>query len=216
MKREIRKKSVVPVYGLAGVWLIYCLLLPLYRPWHFLILIALGIAAYAGLSKLFPGKTIYVEVPEEPVSTGVAEFDKLLEEGRKAVHEMKRLCASINKPNVCGKINEIIDVTERIFNDLRDDPSDYQQIKRFSDFYLPTTIKLLNAYDRLSDVGSVHIEGENIGGTLTRIEDILDKTLQVYRKQLDALYANEALDIKTDITVLENMLKREGLAGKDF
>ena len=70
-------------------------------------------------------------------------------------------------------------------------------------------MKLLNAYDRMSGQG----EGENVSATLDRIRDILDTTAAAYRKQYDALFANEALDIETDITVLESMLKREGLAG---
>ena len=57
---------------------------------------------------------------------------------------------------------------------------------------------------------------ENVSGTLKRIEDILDTTVAAYQKQYDALFANEAMDIETDITVLESMLKREGLTGKDF
>lgn len=208
--RKIRKKSVVPVYGLAAVWGVYCLFFPLYKPWHFVLLIVLGAAAYAGLSALFPGKT---ELVEEPETTGNEEVDKLLEDGKKAVSEMERLRGTIKNPQVRAKIGDIMDVTGKIFKTLKDDPDDLPQVRRFAAYYLPTTLKLLNTYDRLGSVGS---DGANISSTLTRIEDILDKTLEGYKKQLDALYANEALDIKTDITVLEGMLKREGLAGKDF
>ena len=55
------------------------------------------------------------------------------------------------------------------------------------------------------------IRGENIGGTIRRIEDILDTIVAAYEKQLDALFADEALDIETDIEVLDGMLSREGL-----
>jgi 5-bromo-4-chloroindolyl phosphate hydrolysis protein len=218
MMREVRKKSPVPFYGLAAVWLIYCLFLPLIRLTDFLILIGCSAGAFAVLSILFPGKTEYVKEPEKPVSTGNAEIDALLLEGQKAVDEMNRLKGSIKSDKVCSRVTDIVDVTERIFKDLLEDPDDYRQVKRFSDFYLPTTIKLLHTYDRMGSIGMVgeNFAGENITGTMTRIEDILDKTLEGYRKQLDALFANQALDIETDIVVLENMLKREGLAGKDF
>ena len=86
-------------------------------------------------------------------------------------------------------------------------------IKRFSSYFLPTTIKLLNAYDRMSDI---NVDGENISATKKRITDILDTTVAAYEKQYDALFANQALDIETDIIVLENMLKKEGLSGRDF
>ena len=94
-----------------------------------------------------------------------------------------------------------------------DDPNDYKMIKRFSNYFLPTTIKLLNAYDRMSEI---NIDGENISATKQRINEILDTTITAYEKQYDALFANQALDIETDIIVLENMLKKEGLSSSDF
>lgn len=211
--REIRKKSSVPIWGLAAVWLLYCLFFPLYQFWNFAVLIILGAGTWAGLSVLFPGKTEYVKEPEKPVSTGNAEVDALLEEGRKAAGEMDRLRNSIRDTDVCRKIWELTEVVGKIFKALQDDPKKLRQVRRFADFYLPTTLKLLNAYDRMSGVGEA---GENIAGTLQRIDAILDTTLAGYRKQLDALFADQALDIETDIVVLEDMLKKEGLSGKDF
>ena len=214
--REVRKKSVVPVYGVGAVWVIYCLFFPLYRLWHFIILAALSVVVWLVLSKLFPGKTELIKEPEpepEPVTTGNPEHDALLREGETAVSEMKRLRQSINEPELQSKIDRLTELTEKIFNDLIDDPSDYKMIKRFSSYFLPTTISLLNSYDRM---GSVGVEGENISQTKARIKDILDTTITAYEKQLDALFANQALDIETDITVLENMLKKEGLSGSDF
>ena len=214
--REVRKKSVVPIYGVGAVWVIYCLFFPLYKLWHFIILAVLSVAAWLVLSKLFPGKTELVKEPEpepEPVTTGNPEHDALLREGETAVSEMKRLRESIKEPELQAKIDRLTELTEKIFNDLIDDPSDYKMIKRFSSYFLPTTINLLNSYDRM---GSVGVDGENISQTKARIKDILDTTITAYEKQLDALFANQALDIETDITVLENMLKKEGLSGSDF
>ncbi len=208
--KEIRTKSVAPIYGLAGVWLVYCLFFPLYKLWHFAILGILGAGAYALLTLIFPGKTEYVE---EPVTTGNPDIDALLAEGTRATSEMARLRDSIRNAEVKRKIDDIIKITDQIFKDLLHDPADYRQVKHFADFYLPTTIKLLNAYDRMGSLGSM---GSNITGTMERIETILDTTLEGYKKLLDALYANQALDIETDIVVLKNMLKKEGLAGKDF
>ena len=146
--REVRKKSVVPIYGVGAVWVIYCLFFPLYKLWHFIILAVLSVAAWLVLSKLFPGKTELVKEPEpepEPVTTGNPEHDALLREGETAVSEMKRLRASIKEPELQAKIDRLTELTEKIFNDLIDDPSDYKMIKRFSSYFLPTTINLLNS-----------------------------------------------------------------------
>ena len=78
------------------------------------------------------------------------------------------------------------------------------------DYYLPTTLKLLNAYDRASAAG---ISGENVDATKAKVEGMMRTIVAAFEKQLDALYGAEALDISTDITVLEQMMAREGLAG---
>lgn len=211
--KTIKKPSVIPIYGTALIWALYCLIFPLYRLSDFCILIGVGAVSYAVLKKLFPGRTETVEVPPEPVTTGDEETDALLREGEAAVEELRRLRGSIRNPQVCGKIDELIELVDKIFKDIIEDPEDIPQVRRFASYYLPTTMKLLNAYDRMA---SQNVSGDNITGTMQRIEDILDTTVQSYRKQLDALFANQALDIETDITVLESMLKREGLSGKDF
>ncbi len=214
-KKTVVKRSAVPIYGVAAVWAIWCLALPIYSLWHFLLLIAVSVGIYFALSKLFPGKKTVVDVPApepEPVSTGNAEADALLREGELAVKELRRLGTSIREPSVRSRVEEIASLTDKIFKDIIEDPEDIPQVKRFAGYYLPTTMKLLNAYDRMSGEGA----GENVSGTLKRIEDILDTTVAAYRKEYDHLFANEAMDIDTDITVLESMLKREGLTGKDF
>ena len=211
--KEVRNKSVAPLYGMAAVWLIYCLVFPLYRPLHFLLLIIAGAAAYTVLSLLFPGKTEYIREPEKPVETGNTEIDALLREGERAVSEMRVASARITDAQVNKKVEEIIRITDKIFKNVLDDPSDYRQVKRFSEFYLPTTIKLLHAYDRLGRSG---VEGENITGTIKRIDEILDTIIDSYKKFFDSLFENQALDIETDIRVLESMMKKEGLYEKDF
>ena len=60
-------------------------------------------------------------------------------------------------------------------------------------------------------MGSLGVEGENISGTMQRVENMMDTIVKAFEKQLDALFGSEALDISTDITVLENMMAREGL-----
>ena len=211
--REVKKKSVVPIYGIAVVWALYCLIFPLYKTVHFMLLACIAISVYVLLTVLFPGKTEKVEIPQEPERTGDEKIDALLAEGETAVLEMRRLNDTIMGDILKEKIDEIIFVTDKIFKDLLDDPDDYEQVKRFAGYHLPTTIKLLHAYDRF---GSSGVTGENVTGTLERIDTALDMILESYKKLYDSLFENQALDIETDIRVLESMLKKEGLSGKDF
>ena len=209
--REVKKGSPAPLYGAAAVWALYCLLFHPYRPIHFLIMIVLAVAAYFVMNKLFPGHTEYVEEPTEPVSTGNEEIDALLRQGDEAVAEMNKLKTVIKSDEVRTKITTIADLTDKIFKDLVNDPADLPQVRRFASYFLPTTLKFLNSYANMEAEG---VAGQNISGTMTRIENILDTTVSAFQKQLDSLYANQALDIETDITVLEGMLNRDGFGGK--
>ncbi len=211
--REIRKKSVVPVYAVAAVWLLYALFFPLYLLWHFILLIIIAILVYVLFSKLFPGKIIKVKEPEKEKSTGNPELDAIIREGKTAIKEMGRLYTSIPEPSVKSRIMEIMNISEKIIKNAESDRRDIPMTRKFLNYYLPTTIKLLHAYDRMYAQG---IDGDNISGTMSRVEDMLDTIVKAYKKQLDALFAHEALDIETDIQVMDGMLRREGLKDKEF
>ena len=211
--KKVKKASPIPLYGTALVWAVYCIAFPLYKPSHFILLLLLSAGVFILLTKLFPGRTITVDAPRETVSTGSAEGDKLYNEGQAAIAEMELLRSSIENPAVRAKIESLIHITQKIFDDIVQDPGDIPRVKKFAGYFLPATIKLLNSYQRMSTQG---IDGENISSTLKRIEDILDTAISAFEKQLDALFADQALDIETDIDVLEAMLKREGLSNKDF
>ena len=142
------------------------------------------------------------------------EIDPIIQEGNRALSEMGRLYMSIKDTEVRQKINELMRITDKITQDAIADPSDIPQIKKFMNYYLPTTIKLLNAYDRMSAQG---IGGENLDKSMKNINEMLDAAIVAYKKRLDSLFENQALDIETDIEVMNTMLAREGLSGnKDF
>ena len=210
---EIKKKSVLPLYGLAVSWVLYCLIFPLYKTWHFVVLVCVGALVYIILLKLFPGKVELIEIPQEPERTGDEKLDALLVEGETAVDEMRQLRAAIPAGAIVTKADELIDITDKIFRKLLVEPKVYDKVKRFSNFFLPTSVKLLTAYNRF---GQSESEGENITSTMERIESALDMTLDSYKKFYDSLFEEQALDIETDIKVLETLLKRDGLLERDF
>ena len=141
--------------------------------------------------------------------------ENVLSEGDAALREMGRLYHNINDRAIREKINEIMLVTDKIMQDAEKDPSDLPQIRRFFSYYLPTTLKLLSTYESLSAVG---IEGDNIDASRKNISDMLDTAIEAYKKRLDSLFENQALDIETDIDVMNQMLEREGLvqSGSSF
>ena len=217
-----KRKDVLPYYTFAGVWFLAACILPLYRIWAMLLAIALsGLSAYLvsrRAEKIVEAdeagkKQEAKKAPEQKKSYG-PEIDPILEEGNRALGEMARIYSSVQDKDVRQKINELMRITDKITQDAVSDPSDIPQIKKFMNYYLPTTIKLLNAYDRMSAQG---IEGENLDRSMNNINEMLDQAIVAYKKRLDSLFENQALDIETDIEVMNRMLAREGLTGeKDF
>lgn len=231
----VKKRTVLPIYLVGFVWLLWAIFGQLYRPTHYIM------AALASAVAYFVGKMIWPdrgyetsgagqaqasapkaeqarpreEKPkaEKPRSTGNPEIDALIKEREKAVSEMRRLNDSIEDPKISRDIDHLETVASKIIDTVVEKPAKLPQIRRFMNYYLPTTLKLLNAYDRMDGVG---VAGANIDGTKGKIEDMMDTVCKAFDKQLDALYGEEALDISTDITVLENMLAQEGLGGTTF
>lgn len=227
MARHNRKKRhTSPIYTFAGVWLIAACFLPMYRLWALLLTLGLSsFCAYLMGKHAAKKEQKQAEAPAAearpaqpktaaPQKSYGPEIDPILQEGNRALSEMGRIYMSVQDVEVRKKINELMRITDKITQDAIHDPSDIPQIKKFMNYYLPTTIKLLNAYDRMSAQG---IEGENLDKSMKSINEMLDQAIVAYKKRLDSLFENQALDIETDIEVMNQMLAREGLSGgKDF
>ena len=216
------RKSAVPFYAVALLWLVYALFFPLYRPVHYLLMAVVSLILFFGLDQFCRGGEVIgghtaeekkKEKPKQEKPTGNPELDKAVKDVHLAVGEMKRLDENISDVGVSADIVRMEELSEAILQAVRQDPKKLPQIRRFMDYYLPTTLKLLNSYDRMSTTGA---SGENIGGTLEKVEGILRTIVAAFEKQLDALYRADAMDISADISVLETMLASEGLTGSEM
>ena len=205
--KKIVHKPAAPIYAAAVVWILYALLFPLYRVGHFALCAAASAAVYL-IARLFC-RDVVEEVEEKPEPTGNAELDKMISDGNLAIAEMKRLNESIKDEKISRQIDRLEEISGKIFDCVKASPEKLPQIRKFMNYYLPTTLKLLNAYDRM---GSQGVSGENISGTMERVENMMGTIVTAFERQLDGLFGDQALDISTDITVLENMMAREGLS----
>ena len=230
------KRSVAPFYLVAALWLVWALILPLYRPLDYILAAVASVIVFIVGKAIWPDKAYQIADPagekkepekqappkaekaqsqpqppkEEKKSTGDPEPDNLLKQRDMALSEMRRLNDSIEDEKLSAQIDHLEATTKKIFDLVAEKPAKKSQISRFMNYYLPTTLKLLNAYDRMDAAG---VSGTNIDGTMGRIEQIMDTVVSAFDRQLDALFGDEALDISTDITVLENLLAQEGLSG---
>lgn len=222
------KKSVAPFYLVAALWLGWAFLLPFYRPLHYVLAGVASVIAFVLGKAVWPDKTYQTpeaepraKAPEtkserpsapkpEKKTTGDPELDKLVEQKDLALSEMRRLNDAIEDEKISAQIDHLEDTTAKIIQHVVENPQKRPQISRFLNYYLPTTLKLLNAYDRM---GAAGVSGANIDGTMGKIETMMDTVSAAFDKQLDALFGDVAMDISTDITVMENLLAQEGLSG---
>ena len=233
---KFKKRSVAPIYAIALVWVVYTLVHPLYRVSDYVSVILLSALAFIVAKGIWP--TVEYELPdpepetqepeeeapqetqeeepqeepapEEPKTTGDPALDALILEKDRAISEMRRLNDAIEDETISQQIDQLEDATAKIFDHVIEHPEKQGQIRKFMIYYLPTTLKLLNSYDRMDATG---ISGENIDSTKERIETMMATIVSSFHKQLDALFRDEAMDIASDITVMENLLAQEGLAG---
>lgn len=229
---HVKKRSVLPVYLIGITWLLWALFLPLYRPTHYIMAALVSLVVYYVGKMLFPDKGYEMTRPVQsaprpqaqsaprpqaapkqeakPQSTGNAEIDALLVERGRAISEMRRLNDSIKDEKISAQISQMELTTGKIIDAVVETPAKLPQIRTFMNYYLPTTLKLLNAYDRMDAAG---VSGTNIDGTKGKIEDMLDTICTAFTRQLDDLYGQEAMDVSAEIRVMEQMLAQEGLGG---
>lgn len=206
--KSVRKPSVVPVYAVGITWIVYTLIWGLTSVGKVALCAAVSLAVYLIAKTKFPGKTIQVEVPEKAPDTGDAELDATILQGREAVKQIRKLNAEIPDAKVTNQLNEIETITSKIFQQLEADKTEIKRCRQFLNYYLPTTIKLLEQYVKLQGQG---MRAGNIAEAMEKIEDMLSKIQIAFRKQLDSLFASDVVDITADIAVMEQMMKAQGL-----
>lgn len=151
-----------------------------------------------------------VRTPADGLPPEVRAF---LESGGRYLRRFRELDVAISDEAVSQRIVAIEGVVGRILARAKEEPAVISQLGRFADYYLPTTVKLLSAYDALEKQA---VQGENIESSRREIESTLDVLLRAYEKLLDATFADLSLDVSSEISVLNTVLAQEGLTQSPF
>ncbi len=133
---------------------------------------------------------------------------EVLDKGNAFIEEIRRCNDAIPGYEISAKIDRMESIVRRIFDRGRTNPEIVPDLKRLMDYYLPMTVKLLNAY---ADMDAQPVQGENILNSKREIEATLDTLNLAFEKLLDSLFAETALVVSSDISVLQTMLAQEGL-----
>lgn len=136
------------------------------------------------------------------------EVQKIIEEGDAYVAKLRECNDAIPGEEISGKISHMEMIVDKIFDRVEENPATVGDIRKLMDYYLPTTVKLLEAYIQMD---AQPISGGNIETSKREIEATLDTLNVAFEKLLDGMFQAKAWDVSSDISVLNTMLAQEGL-----
>jgi len=226
MEQTKSSKPVSYIYAFAFIWLLYALIgypIDSGADVAALLILASGISGIVFLisflirkfnkkSDAMQGASVPTPVSASKasatVSTGNPELDAVIQEGLVLLRELQDASQRIKNENIVRETNEMINISHKIIEKLKRQPQLLSSAKRFFNYYLPTTTKLITNYSYMESQG---VTGGNISNTMQKIEDNLATLAGAYRTQLDTLFSSTSMDLETDIDALEQILKKDGL-----
>lgn len=196
-------RSAVPIYIAAAVWILYGLVLPLYKISHILMAAGISVVAYLVAGRFFPGRKV-----EEELTTGDSQIDRELSENMENLKKLREANQEITSPVITEQLDRMEKAGKAILSAVAEKPERAGQVRKFMKYYLPTTTKLLEQYKTMY---AVDAKGEHITKAMQSVENSLGLIAAAFEKQLDQLYRDEAVDMTSDVQVLETMMAGDGL-----
>ena len=199
-RQEIRKKPVLPLWLAALAWPVGALVFPVYTLWGLAATAALSVVVYFVAARLCPVRIVTREVP---YATGSEDVDAMLAGIEKNLNDAipdAKLSAEMDRMERAGR---------GILQAVEANPDKAGQIDRFARYYLPEVVKIMAAYARMEQGG---IKGDNADQIQSEVRANAATMATAFENQLDSLYSAEAMDISTDIQVLDTILKSQNLA----
>ena len=200
-----RKPSVLPYYAAALAFVVLCAVLPVYRLWALLAALGAAVLAFAGAKKICPPRVVETEVP---FHTGVDDVDAMLTEMQQQLDTLHALNEALPDPQLSAAMTRMEKAGRSIVETVEATPAKAKQVRRFANYYLPDAVNVLQQYAKLAKQG---VRGANAASIRAEVERNAASIATAFENQLDALYAAESMDLSADLTVLQNMLKGQGL-----
>lgn len=150
----------------------------------------------------------YQENSGEETNPSDAQMSRVIEEGKSYIKTIREANDAIYNAEISDKLYRMEHIVTKIFEYVKENPDQTDQLRRFMSYYMPTTEKLVNAYRQMDEQ---NIEGETIAKAKKEISQTLDTINEAYEKLYDSMYADVAMDVSSDIAVLKTLFAQEGL-----
>lgn len=205
-RQEIRKKPVLPLWLAALAWPVGALVFPVYTLWGLAATAALSVVVCFVAARLCPVRIVTREVP---YATGSEDVDAMLAGIEKNLDALHALNDAIPDAKLSAEMDRMERAGRGILQAVEANPDKAGQIDRFARYYLPEVVKIMAAYARMEQGG---IKGDNADQIQSEVRANAATMATAFENQLDSLYSAEAMDISTDIQVLDTILKSQNLA----
>ena len=202
---EKRTRPVLPLYLAALTWPVASLILPPYRLVNLVIIAALSTVVYLVSSRFCPTR---VQRVEQPYATGSENTDAMLNGIAANLDALHKLNDAIPDAELSRQLDRMEKAGRGIVQAVEQKPDKARTVDRFARYYLPEVVKIMSAYAQMEKGG---ITGENAAQILSEVRRNAGTMATAFENQLDALYSAEAMDISTDIEVLENIMRGQNL-----
>ncbi|HJD24177.1 MAG TPA: 5-bromo-4-chloroindolyl phosphate hydrolysis family protein [Firmicutes bacterium] len=140
----------------------------------------------------------------------LAAIQQMMQEGSDYLTKIREIKAALSEADAVQKLDTLADVVGKIFVYVEKHPEKLPQIRKFLCYYLPTTLKLAEAYRDLDE----HDAAEGVEESKREIREALDKINLAFGQLLSNLMQDDLLDLSADIAALETMFAQEGLTGR--
>jgi 5-bromo-4-chloroindolyl phosphate hydrolysis protein. len=205
MRTKTRKvPSNMPYLAIGLLWCFLSVIFPMYKWYSYAIIGVISVGVYFLIRKMkvFKDKEITYQ---EAIPYAELTVLEVLNEGEGYINDLNAANDAIKDEAVSTDIDEIVELAKNILARVKEYPDKIPNIRKFISYYLPTLVKLLNYYSKLEEA----VPSENVKTSMAKIEATLDQVEMGFKEQLDSLYEEEAIDIVTDIKVLEALLQQE-------
>lgn len=179
---------------------------------------SLIVAGFAAIGAYTAGVLIFSRKKQQPAIeiSEMGGLDKeglarVIKEGRAKVDRLHELAEATTGPESRKKVELIAGLAKKIIDDLNEQPGDIKRARQFLNYYLDTTIRILERY---TDISGKNIQSAEVAASLQKVESMLDGIRAVFEKQLAGLMQDDILDLDTELTLLQNTLKMEGMTNE--
>ena len=173
----------------------------------FSIFISLG--SYYALTLIFNRN----EVLQERIDLERLEYEQLTAQASNTIKQIKGLEGKIENSGIQSNISQICETSDKILLSLKEKPKKMKQVRKFVDYYLPFTLKILDQYDKVENQSLTSQESIEF---MERVERMLGRVKTACEAQLNNMYDLDIIDTNADIKVFETMLKTDGLVDNNM